>query len=295
MTAEEDAEKEILRFLKSGFPGILIKSYEVLESGWENIVALVNGEIAFKIPRDGKDNKLQREIDITDCLSESPIPVPSFAYAGSHEGMLMAGYHFIKGEKLNSVNVLKPSVLQQLSDFLNYLYEMSETPCVTKALKPLDRSLWKEKYHAYSETIFSSLFQILDDKTLSVIATGFGEFLTEYCETLQTSLIHGDLYRGNVLINEFGDSITGVIDWGTSSFGDPAIDFAALAVDFDMSQVDEILSMYKGRVDRNFKKRLEFYWQLEPTYGLLYFAEKDHEAFLYEKKELIRRFDEGLF
>jgi len=291
-----EPEETIYSLIRESFPDLSLESMELVDSGWENYVVIANRKIAFKIPRKMEGGEpLTREISITGCLKDSPVGVPVFKYVSSHGEVPVAGYDLIEGDPLNSIVRLTSPIIAQLAEFLNYLFSRKDDGCVINAIGYRSAEDWVKKYTEYRENLYSSLIELLDDQTLSVIALRFDEFLNNSCRTLQTSPVHGDLYRGNVLVGADACAVKGVIDWGTAEFGDPAIDFAALAVDFDIEQVEEILESYEGPVDKYFRDRVEFYWQMEPTYGILYFSGRDEEECERHVKELQKRISKGLY
>ncbi len=296
MASNSRITEELAFLVRSAFPDLGDGSFELLESGWDNYVLVADGEIAFKIPRDaGQSDQLRKEVSLAGCLRDSPIPVPDFSFTGHSGRQFIAGYRYIHGDSLNSVSSLPGGMKNQLTDFLNYLLGKSSDKCVLDVLGIPDENEWKARYNGYKETIFSGLFDVLDDESLSIIAEKFQDFLENLTGTMKVSLIHGDLYRGNVLIDKSRQKVTGVIDWGTACFGDPAIDFAALAVDFGIDEVEDMLSGYAGPIDLNFRKRVEFYWQLEPTYGIMYFRGREEGAFEHLTGELKSRIRKGLY
>lgn len=54
----------------------------------------------------------------------------------------------------------------------------------------------------------------------------YAEMLVPIGEASEKCLVHGDLHLRNILVNEKG-SLTGIIDWGDTHIGDPAIDLSA--------------------------------------------------------------------
>lgn len=290
MPASDVDESNAIEVLESVFPELPVKSYRIITTGWDNIVIQVNNETAFKIPRKIENAEhLKREVSILSCIQDCPVRVPRLSHLKECGSSLIMGYGYIPGGSLNTTGKLSDRMILQLTEVLNYLYGKRNDFCVKNAMGVKDPTSWKKRYEQYRESVFSTLFEVLDDDTLSTIASEFEAFLGEYCNTLSVSPIHGDLYRDNVLIDIENLSITGIIDWGTADFGDPAIDLAALAVDFSIEDVNRIVSSYEGPVDVNFHKRLEFYWKLEPVYGIIYFMGHNEKSMNAKIKELTTR------
>ena len=60
--------------------------------------------------------------------------------------------------------------------------------------------------------------------------------------------------------------ISGIIDWGDTAIGDPAIDFTGLLASYGKDFVERVLSRYRGRVDASFRDRCNFMLGGNPTY-----------------------------
>lgn len=283
-------EDNAIEVLEKVFPELPVKKYEIITSGWDNVVILVNGETAFKIPRTSENAlQLKREVPILAALRDSPLLTPRLSYVKEFDESLIIGYGYIPGRSLNSVRRLSPGMVDQLSNFLNYLYDKRNDDFFLNALGQGSRDSWVDKYGKYRENLFSSLYDVLDDNTLSLIAGEFDAFFNTYTANMGVSPIHGDLYRDNVLVDAESGKINGIIDWGTAEVGDPAIDFAALAVDFSVEEVKKILSSYRGSIDDHFGDRLSFYWKLEPVYGIVYYMNRDEKAMKTKIEELVNR------
>lgn len=281
--------------LRNTFQNLEIKEYRFIASGWDNYAVLVNEEILFKIPRSKKHAaQLKKEIAVLDCLKDSPVKVPSYTLTNIAAESTMGGYRYIRGFPLNSVKSLSSDMRTQLTVFLNYLFEKREDQCLLKAIGAGSTNDWIGRYSDLMEQAFSSFFEVLDDYTLSNLAKRLSSFVERLSKTINISPVHADLYRSNVLVTESLDNIAAVLDWGDAQMGDPAIDFAALAVDFDLEEIEEILSGYLGVIDANFRSRMEFYWQVEPLYGMLFFRNTNDLLFESNLKELVRRLDSGL-
>lgn len=296
MSREENGNMpNLIDRIRRVFPDLAIREYRFVSGGWDNYAILVNREILFRIPRTGeRASRLEREIKFLACLKDSPVRIPEYAMVGSHAGAIMGGYRYISGSPLNSVDSLTDGMKSQFTDFLNYMHDQRKNRCLLDTVGNAGIERWKEVYAEIMEQAFSSLFDVLDDNTLSSLAGKFATFNEDLCKTANISPVHGDLYRGNVLISDSKDSLVGILDWGDAQMGDPAIDFAALLVDFNLSEIEEILSGYTGPVDANFRARVEFYWQVEPLYGMLHYRNKNVLLFDFNLKELIRRLNTDL-
>lgn len=291
----ENVGTSLLDRLKAAFPELEIREYMFISSGWDNYAVLVNEEILFKIPRSREHvAQLRKEIEVLRCLEDSPVRLPSYIMVSTTANSEMGGYRYIPGLPLNTVESLTQDMKTQLTEFLNYMFDHRDDPCLLNSIGTGTIDDWISKYSELMEQAYSSFLDVLDDYVLSNLARKFSNFVETLSRTISISPVHADLYKKNVLINESLDGIAAILDWGDAQMGDPAIDFAALSVDFGMVGIEEILGGYSGIIDENFRQRMEFYWQVEPIYGMLFFRNRNDLLFESNLKELVRRLDSEL-
>ncbi len=263
------------------FPDISITSSRVSFNGWDSYVLIINEKYAFKFPRSEEyEESLGKEINLLKYLKDCPVSVPNYRYLIRNQDDFFGGYDLIQGEPLNSLSTLSGTASEQLSDFLNYLLEKGKSAVKDGVIDYRDENEWRDRYRSLYRTISDKYSSFLSDETVSILNGLFREFLGTTSSRIETSLIHGDLYRNNVLVDQRKGKLNGIIDWGESAIGDPAIDFAALAVDFPVNEINEIIRKYRGTVDGMFIRRMEFYWKVEPVYALMSSVRKgnDEEA-----------------
>lgn len=85
-----------------------------------------------------------------------------------------------------------------------------------------------------------------------------------------SSLVHGDLWYGNILVDPAHTRITGILDWEEMAFDDPAQDFATLRHSGDAFS-DDVLDAYAragGPVDDALLTRREWHWQAREIIGI---------------------------
>lgn len=262
----------------TAFPDINMLSSRLISSGWDSHVILVNNRIAFKFPkRESYSEILAREISLLKAILDCPVRVPNYRYVSGSGTELFGGYDFINGEPLNSVKTLTDTMKEQFVQLLNYLFQRTGILLESGKLLFSDHNMWRDRYRQFYREIREKLSGSLGSYTMMQLENEFKLFLATYSSSFKTSLTHGDLYRGNVIINPEKGRIHGIIDWGDCLMGDPALDLAAIAVDFPYSEIEPIVSEYTGEMDEYFTKRMEFYWKIEPLYGLLHYSEKQDE------------------
>ena len=107
--------------IKKNFPGIKIKKYYPIETGWINRIIVVNDGIVFRFPRTkGGITRLAGEIKLRSCLKNSPIRLPEYKFI--HMGNpFFAGYEMIHGDTVETAKSLGNGVLNDFISLLNYM------------------------------------------------------------------------------------------------------------------------------------------------------------------------------
>lgn len=82
--------------------------------------------------------------------------------------------------------------------------------------------------------------------------------------------------------------LTGVIDWGDVTIGDPAIDFVGLHRVGGKQFVEQIIMRYQNTLNGAFWQRLEFYLHYGPFSQLLYGSYSKNETFIKQGIEGLR-------
>ena len=84
------------------------------------------------------------------------------------------------------------------------------------------------------------------------------------------------------------DVLTGVIDWGDVTIGDPAIDFVGLHHVGGKEFVESVLMRHQNTIDSAFWQRIDFYLHYSPFSQLLYGSYTKDEAFTLRGIEELR-------
>jgi aminoglycoside 2''-phosphotransferase len=113
------------------------------------------------------------------------------------------------------------------------------------------------------------------------MATLWEGFLTDDAHfRFRPGLIHRDLTGEHILCDPTRGLITGIIDWGDATIGDPALDFVGLLWDAGRDFTEAVLAGYQGQVDETFWDRMAFYAELAPVYEIRFGLVTADEAHL---------------
>ncbi|WP_186577994.1 phosphotransferase family protein [Aquibacillus kalidii] len=277
-----------IEIIKQVYPNFFIEDFCHNEIGQNNDVLIINNSLVFRFPKYQKGIlQLKRETEILEQIKDLvPIPIPEPIYCSFEElvpGRVFTGYSLIDGvplwkdslEKIKSDQLIKRLALQ-LVDFLIEIHSISEER-VKGVLKLEDNNPREEMFKLYDK-IQNKLFPYIRKEALIEITQSFKTFLNGKGLDIKTTLIHGDFGASNILWNPEASRITGIIDFGGSSIGDPAYDFAGLFSSYGKDFFNMCIKLYPN--GNAISERVMFYKSTfalqEALHGL---ENNDSEAF----------------
>jgi aminoglycoside phosphotransferase (APT) family kinase protein len=220
-----------------------------VDDGYDFLVAVVDRAWVFRFPRrDVVAEAVEVEILLLPELAAAlPVAVPRFAQV-VREPELVVMYPLIDGEPIRDEDPAG------VAAFLSALHAFDPSGL------PVERPDWRESYERQCARFERTVVPLLDvDERRR--ATRFFRGV-ETLEGFSAALLHADLLPEHLLCR--GGRLVGVIDWGDTRVGDPALDFAWLLRGHPRG--DEILDAYRRRVDAGFRERALFYHRLAPWY-----------------------------
>lgn len=263
------------RLLAARFPELGPISLRHLGAGWDNYAYLVNESIVFRIP-----HRLQgAELMETECKAltylcghELPLKIPQPLYQaapGDDFPYRIAGYPLIVGQTADSVDwspVERAQNAGRLGHFLSKLHRLpSNVPfAIGDELRRAD--------------LVYRLPNVLS--RLKSPPQGFQSLLEDLATTPLTNApcwVHGDLYSRH-LVASAKKEICGIIDWGDTHIGDPALDIAIAWMFLPPTSWGAFSSAY-GTIDENTWRRARFRAMTHYVY-LSAYAEDRSDAFL---------------
>ncbi|MEM7801682.1 MAG: aminoglycoside phosphotransferase family protein, partial [Chloroflexota bacterium] len=199
-----------------------IDSYKVIDSGWTNLVIEINDQWIWRFARDRSNPQTALEGAFLPAFSDvSPLPIPTPVWQGED----FIAYKKIKGERCAPEKFFQLGSDQQsdmisgIGAFLTALHsfefthlKLSEAPYgggdFWVDLWPSVEGKLSDRARSNAERFFKNAFNAIDAYPFS------------------KTLIHSDLATNNLLVNFEAPRLTGIIDFGDLSIGDPAADFA---------------------------------------------------------------------
>jgi aminoglycoside 2''-phosphotransferase len=257
--------------------GLTIRSTQFIGEGWTAVAYRVNDDLVFKFPKRHEEWKeLDREIAfLAYARPRLPLPVVEHLHqVRESEGAPFgyAVYRYLAGSGVEAKE-LSPSartaLAHTLAEFLRALHDMIPGPLA--AILP-------------REDPYKVAMQYVDDAKARIIAhlsdeerRKLFEFFSGHVQDPQAlvgraRVVHADLSAVHVL--HAGQRITGILDWGDVSLGDPDYDFSYLYQDFGEAFVRDMARCY-GHPDPDHLIRKAKYFTLIDQIGtILYGADR---------------------
>ena len=274
--------------IQQNFPQLQIQSMKPITKGWDSFVLEVNDELIFRFPmRDDVIEPLHKEICLLPVLERTlSTPIPHFEYTGhgnENYPYTFVGYRKIQGIALDDASIAQEQILAlapALATFLNELHSFSTTEAIQLGMQEYTPVLWREIYQERFADLQKRVFPTLDTRLRTKSEQLWKNFLdNNTLFTFQPTLIHRDLSSEHIFCEPSRDVLTGIIDWGDVSIGDPAIDFVGLHWIGGKKLMEQILMRYKNTTDSAFWQRIDFYLHYWPFSQLLYGSYSKNETF----------------
>ena len=229
-------------------PELEIKDFEINDEGLINDIAIVNQELVFRFAKnDGFAQILNLEMDILDLVRphlDVDVPTPTYRGPGS------VVYPIVPGQTLlrKTLTALGPSAQEKIADqlgaFLRQLHGIEINNLewdLPATMAPVTREKWTELKGRIEEKVYPLMLkhQVVWAETL------FASVLDDPNAFSYTpTLIHGDLAPYHILFDPELVTISGVIDFGVSGSGDPALDIGTLITNYGERFVQKMSPAY---------------------------------------------------
>jgi len=273
------------------FPQIAIRDYIIITDGYDSVVLIVNDEYVFRFPRRAAvAAQLAREQRLLPELAKTlPIPIPNFEFTWDNPqpyGHNFVGYRKLAGEPMDIAQLSAAQLAHAAGELAAFLTALHRFPVArTKELMGEAHSAasWHQSlYQLYADTQQKVIPLLLPDLQQQTIALWEGFLGNDANWQFTPRLIHADLGPDHILYDAARAKISGIIDWGDSEVGDPAMDFSGLLYDYGPSFTATVLDAYGGKLDPAVRQRVQFYAELIPYRETLYGIYTDDENHVQE-------------
>ena len=242
--AEHEIDEALVqRLLLEQFPDLAYLPIQFFASGWDNVMFRLGNSLTVRLPRRQTAVQLieHEQLWLPQLAKSLPIAVPAAVRCGqptAHSPWKWSILPWIEGTPASHA-AIRGTEATLFAAFLRSLHVAAPhdapfnpvrgVPLVERAETGKKRM---ERLKTQTELITPTLLQIWH-KALDTPTNEAAKWL------------HGDLHPGNILVEE--GRISGIIDWGDMTAGDPATDLAAIWMLFeDHKARQQALADYGG-------------------------------------------------
>jgi aminoglycoside 2''-phosphotransferase len=181
---------------------------------------------------------LRREIALLPRLGPTlPLATPAFEHIGQSDGeLLFVGYRLVRGAPLSVEHFdglehdAQETALAVLAEFLQALHAFP-LPAARRAGVREERG--KGAYNCQQRHLHGHLGCLLSRAEIARLDGVFERYESEYApHGVKPVLLHSDCKPDHVLYDTAAQKLTGVLDWGDVSLGDPDFDLAVISMFF---------------------------------------------------------------
>lgn len=218
----------ITEVLNREIPDLEIDSIDIIETGWDHLVAEVNGDWIFRFPRTvGSIANLEREANLLNYLKNHiTLPIPHYHYFG--KDIAFAGYRKIPGIHLNRQIYAgldletRHTIAQTLATFFTQLHRaVSKKQALQLGYANIIRPL---------NEIESTLIRTLSADIGIMVQEAVSYAKADLSKEENLVFIHQDVNGDNSAFNPTTGQITGIFDFSDTGIGPYSWEFAELFV-----------------------------------------------------------------
>ena len=282
-------EQEYTAYLQEVYPELQIKSAYINEIGQNNDVLIVNDRLVFRFPKYEQGiQQLRLETKLLEAIRPFitlPIPNPIYQmFQDEVPGKVFSGYEMIEGEpfwKNIFLEIKDEEQLQKLAFTLaQFLRELHQIPMATfeGIMEQGKTDMYLEMGNLYSQ-LKEHVYPFMREEARVEVSNTFESYLSNSSNfDFAPCFIHGDFGMSNILYSKGEKNISGVIDFGGVSIGDPAYDFAGILTSYGEEFLQLLAPHYpnlEAVTERMYFYKSTFALQ-EASFGIL---NKDEKAF----------------
>lgn len=260
--------------LRQQFPDLGLERVELIGSGWEYDVYLIDGHLAVRFPRYAD---VAADLDKAEALLEfvgtelgGAIRVPRICLRGQpgpHFPHRFFGHELIPGIPASDPRaVVSADLARDLGGALTRIHGISTTRASRLGLGPQKwqcRSSFKALEEAFAEVPQAA--SLVPEAEAWVRDSP--ELPDEYAGPPR--FIHDDFQPEHIVVHAATGRLSGILDWGPA-LGDPAQDFSFLAAAWGWDFARAVLDAYHGPLDHEFLPRLLFLGRVRALGWLAY-------------------------
>jgi aminoglycoside 2''-phosphotransferase len=238
-------------------------SFATLGEGMDNRALLVAGELVFRFPKHAESaGRLQREIALLPKLAPRlDLTIPRIEYVGQQAstGYPFTGHRLIRGTPLpgDLTGLTRERAIRDIAGLLTAL----------RAIPVAEARSWgvvdddpRPGYTEDLELARSQVYPLVEPSVRDYIERLFDTYLSDDALLdYEPALLHADLAPDHFRYSPEAARITGVIDWGDASIGDPDYELSYLYRAGGARFVEEVVRHGPRRDLAKLERKLRFF------------------------------------
>ncbi|ADL53495.1 phosphotransferase family protein [Clostridium cellulovorans] len=259
----DNKKEKYLTYIKKRFPKIKIDSINYnFQDGLNNDIVIINNSKVFRFAKNQDIiDSLEHEIKIINIAKEyvdMPLPDLEYIEPGIAKSNFFHGTPIFRNELLMLDDEQQNNLAKQIGCFLKQLHSIPMEIIKENEIKAFPGNGVRED--------FISQFHIIEEKLFPMMKSYTREHITQIYKPLienelfllyEPALIHGDLAPFHFFYSKEQNKINGVIDFGSSGYGDPAHDLGVILDNFGEGFIKK-MSMHYPEIN-SFIDRSRFY------------------------------------
>lgn len=280
--------------IDAAFPDSDFAGLVVIDRGFGSIVLGVPQQVIVRVPRTevvAAAHVHERSL-LPPIAHHLPVAIPRVVWRATPATGLPWGasaYRWIHGSQPLVPVAANGALVSDLAEFLAALHR-TPVSLVADANLPGPRELANSRTED-AATIEPVLRTRLRPREFSRLQARLAEILNDaVLDDFEAVLRHGDLWFGNMLIDEQSTRLNAVLDWEHAAIGDPAEDLATqryLGADAATAVTDHYARLIGG-LDQQFLRRADCHFALREISGIRRCIEMNDDDELDEELQKLR-------
>ena len=241
--AEVDIDLGLVKTLiEDQFPQYTGRHLQPIGSGWDNVMFRLGDELLVRLPRRAVAAEMSAHERhwLPKLAHRLPIAVPAPVHVGRPQGRYPWPWSIVpwlSGRTADQAAPL-PGEAVRLAEFLAALHRPAPADAPSNPVRGVPLAARADAVEERMERLRRKT-DLITPGLIEIWRTALN---ASPCATRQW--LHGDLHPLNIIVQQ--GRITGIVDWGDLTGGDPATDLAALWMLFDASDRGPALAAYGG-------------------------------------------------
>ena len=216
------------------FPNLEIREFSLLGKGKSGTACLANNEIVFKIPQSSKGRIARWQKNESAVLNfldgKLDIQIPKILYSATSEnGLYIIGETLLSGvtysyELHDSFDeATKANILRQLGKIIRNLHDVGGNDSSWQDSREHEtyKTIIKNFDKRFSDDV-KKVFSSEEIRKIEKIANDYKKITAEY--PVKPVLCHFDFHFFNLMFDTAKKKISGLLDFGTAGYAEPARD-----------------------------------------------------------------------